>query len=496
MPASAQYSVTVRVELDARQEPLGKLTAAIAEAGGELVSVDLVPGAGGEGKRVRAFTIDARNAEHWEHILRAIGSTRGARVIDFTDRTFDMHRKGKIEQHNKYPLKTRDDLSMAYTPGVARVCEYIAADRSKAFEFTIKANTVAVVSDGSAVLGLGDIGPEAAMPVMEGKAMLFKEFAGVDAFPICLSSKDPGEIIQATRLIAPTFGGINLEDISAPRCFEIEERLKEDLDIPVFHDDQHGTAVVVMAALFNSLKIVGKPLEDLRVLILGLGAAGVACTKMMQSAGVTDIIGCDRKGAISVDREDYVSGEMSPIKRWYADNSNPDRVSGDPNEVIEGCDLFVGLSGPGLIEAKSLERMNDDPIVFAMANPTPEVMPEEAEPHVRIMATGRSDYPNQINNVLCFPGIFRGALDAGAPRITEEMKLAAARGIAEVVTEDDLTEDYIIPSVFNRDVAPCVARAVVQEAKDAGLARFSEETGTFEIVDGDGASGDGASAAT
>jgi malate dehydrogenase (oxaloacetate-decarboxylating) len=484
--ASAQYSVTVRVELDARQEPLGKLTASIAEAGGALVSVDLVPGAGGEGKRVREFTIDARDAEHWEKILRSIGSTRGAKVLGFTDRTFEMHRKGKIEQHNKYPLKTRDDLSMAYTPGVARVCEYIAADRSKAFDYTIKANTVAVVSDGSAVLGLGDIGPEAAMPVMEGKAMLFKEFADVDAFPICLSTNDPEEIIATTKLIAPTFGGINLEDISAPRCFEIEERLKEELDIPVFHDDQHGTAVVVMAALFNSLKIVGKPIESLRVLFLGLGAAGVACTKMMQAAGVTEIIGCDRKGAISVEREDYASGEMTGIKRWYAENSNPEKVSGGPNEVIEGCDLFIGVSGPGLIEPDSLKKMNDDAIVFAMANPTPEVMPEEAEPYVRIMATGRSDYPNQINNVLCFPGIFRGALDAGAPRITEEMKLAAAQGIAEVVNEDDLSEDYIIPSVFNRDVAPCVAAAVVEEAKRAGLARFSEETGTFETVDGAG----------
>ncbi len=488
--ASAQYSVTVRVELDARQEPLGKLTAAIAEAGGSLVSVDLVPGAGPEGKRVREVTIDARNSEHWEQILRSIGSTRGAKVLGFTDRTFEMHRKGKIEQHNKYPLKTRDDLSMAYTPGVARVCEYIAADRSKAFDYTIKANTVAVVSDGSAVLGLGDIGPEAAMPVMEGKAMLFKEFADVDAFPICLSTNDPEEIIQTTKLIAPTFGGINLEDISAPRCFEIEERLKQELDITVFHDDQHGTAVVVMAALFNSLKIVGKPIGDLRVLFLGLGAAGVACTKMMQAAGVTEIIGCDRKGAISVEREDYVSGEMTGIKRWYAENSNPEKAAGGPNEVIEGCDLFVGLSGPGLIEAKSLERMNDDAIVFAMANPTPEVMPEDAQPYVRIMATGRSDYPNQINNVLCFPGIFRGALDAGAPRITEEMKLAAAQGIAEVVNEDDLSEDYIIPSVFNRDVAPCVAAAVVEEAKSAGLARFSEETGTFETVDGAGPDSD------
>jgi malate dehydrogenase (oxaloacetate-decarboxylating) len=493
MAASAQYSVTVRVELDARQEPLGKLTAQIAEAGGALQSVDLIPGAGPEGKRVREFTIDANSSEHWEQILRSIGSTRGARVLGFTDRTFEMHKKGKIEQHNKYPLKTRDDLSMAYTPGVARVCEYIAADPSKAFDFTIKANTVAVVSDGSAVLGLGDIGPEAAMPVMEGKAMLFKEFADVDAFPICLATNDPDQIVDTVKLLAPTFGGINLEDISAPRCFEIEERLKDDLDIPVFHDDQHGTAVVVMAALFNALKIVGKPIESLRVMMLGLGAAGIACTKMMQESGIAEIIGCDRQGAISTERSDYQDGSMTPIKKWYAENSNPEKRSGGPNEVIEGCDLFIGVSGPGLIEAKSLEKMNDDAIVFAMANPTPEVMPEEAEPYVRIMATGRSDYPNQINNVLCFPGIFRGALDAGAPHITEEMKLAAARGIAEVVTEDDLAEDYIIPSVFNRDVAPCVAHAVVEEAKAAGLARFSEETGTFEAVDGDGAAADAAS---
>src|ERR687887_387779 len=488
MPAipsvSAQFSVTVRVELDARQEPLGLLTSQIAEAGGALHGVDLVPGAGGEGKRVREFTVDARDQAHWEEILRAIGSTRGARVLDYVDRTLAMHRGGKIEQHSKYPLKTRDDLSMAYTPGVARVCQEIAADRSKAFEFTIKRNTVAVVSDGSAVLGLGDIGPEAAMPVMEGKAMLFKEFAGVDAFPICLSTNDPAEIIQTVQLLAPTFGGINLEDISAPRCFEIEDRLKDELDIPVFHDDQHGTAVVVMAALFNSLKIVGKPIESLRVLVLGLGAAGIAVTKMMQESGITEIIGCDRQGAISTESFEYVDGGMSPIKRWYAENSNPERLSGGPNEVIEGCDLFIGLSGPGLMQAESLAKMNEDGIVFAMANPTPEVMPEDAEPHVRIMATGRSDYPNQINNVLCFPGIFRGALDAGAPRITEEMKLAAARGIAEVVTEDDLAEDYIIPSVFDRDVAPAVAEAVVEEARREGIARVSEGTGAFTALEG------------
>jgi malate dehydrogenase (oxaloacetate-decarboxylating) len=479
---SAQFSVTVRVELDARQEPLGKLTGAIAEAGGALQGVDLVPGAGSEGKRVREFTIDARDQNHWEHIMRAIGSTRGARVLEYTDRTLAMHRGGKIEQHNRFPLKTRDDLSMAYTPGVARVCEEIAADRSKAFDFTIKRNTVAVVSDGSAVLGLGDIGPEAAMPVMEGKAMLFKEFAGVDAFPICLDTGDPERIVEVVKLIAPTFGGINLEDISAPRCFYIEERLKDEIDIPVFHDDQHGTAVVTMAALFNSLKIVGKRLEDLRVMVLGLGAAGVAVTKMMLASGVTDVIGCDRQGALSTGREDYVDGEMSDIKRWYSENSNPQKRLGPPAEVIEGCDLFVGVSGPGLIPADALAKMADDAIVFAMANPTPEVMPEEAEPYVRIMATGRSDYPNQINNVLCFPGIFRGALDAGAPRITEEMKLAAAKGIAEVVSEGDLSEDYIIPSVFDRDVAPRVARAVVDEARRAGIARVSEETGTFSTV--------------
>ncbi len=487
MPAipsvSAQFSVTVRVELDARQEPLGKLTGQIAEAGGALQGVDLVPGAGGEGKRVREFTIDARNQQHWEEILRAIGSTRGARVLGYVDRTLQMHRGGKIAQQNKYPLKTRDDLSMAYTPGVARVCQEIAADRSKAFEFTIKRNTVAVVSDGSAVLGLGDIGPEAAMPVMEGKCMLFKEFADVDAFPICLDTRDPEQIINAVRLMAPTFGGINLEDISAPRCFEIEQRLKEEIDIPVFHDDQHGTAVVTMAALFNALKIVGKNLENLRVLVVGLGAAGVAVTKMMLESGVTHVIGCDRQGALSTTREDYESGEMSEIKRWYAENSNPDKLQGGPADVIEGCDLFIGVSGPGIIEAEDLGKMADDAIVFAMANPNPEVMPEEAGPYVRIMATGRSDYPNQINNVLAFPGIFRGALDAGAPRITEEMKLAAAQGIADVVAPDDLSEDYIIPSVFDRDVAPAVARAVIEEARRDGIARFSEETGTFTAVE-------------
>ena len=480
-PVSAQYSVTVRVELDARQEPLGKLTASVAEAGGQLVGVDLIPGAGAEGKRVREFTIDAVDQEHWERILRGLGSIRGARVMEYTDRTMQMHRGGKVSVENKYPLKTRDDLSMAYTPGVARVCTAINQDRKLAFEYTIKKNTVAVVSDGTAVLGLGDIGPEAAMPVMEGKAMLFKEFAGVDAFPICLDTTDPEEIIRAVELIAPTFGGINLEDISAPRCFEIEDRLQETLDIPVFHDDQHGTAVVTMAALFNALKIIDKPIEELRVLMVGLGAAGVAVTKMMLAAGLTHVVGCDRRGALSTTREDYQAGELTGIKKWFAENSNPDHLLGTPDEVIEGMDVFVGLSGPGVLQAESLGKMNRDPIVFAMSNPDPEVSPEEAAKYVRIMATGRSDYPNQINNVLCFPYIFRGALDAGAPQITEEMKMAAARGIADVVG-DDLSEDYIIPSVFDRDVAPRVAEAVVREAKLAGEARFNVETGAFTTL--------------
>jgi malate dehydrogenase (oxaloacetate-decarboxylating) len=482
MPAQAQYSVTVRVELDARHEPLGKLTAAIVDAGGQLQGVDLVAGAGGEGKRVREFTIDARDQAHWEEILRSIGSTRGAKVLTYTDRTMQMHRGGKIEQHNKFPLKSRDDLSMAYTPGVARVCEEIAADRSKAFDYTIKGNTVAVVSDGSAVLGLGDIGPEAAMPVMEGKAMLFKEFSGIDAFPICLDTNDPEEIVQTVKLMAPTFGGVNLEDISAPRCFEIEDRLKDELDIPIFHDDQHGTAVVVMAALFNALKITGKNIKDLKVLMVGLGAAGIACTKMMQAAGVADIIGCDRQGALSTERSDYASGGMSDIKRWFAEHSNPEGLDGGPADVIEGRDLFIGLSGARVMPADALGQMAPDPIVFAMANPNPEVMPEEAEPYVRVMATGRSDYPNQINNVLCFPGIFRGALDAGATDITEDMKLAAAHAIANVVGED-LSEDYVIPSVFNRDVSPAVAEAVVETAREAGVARVDEETGTFATVE-------------
>ncbi|MDX6638088.1 MAG: hypothetical protein QOJ01_1599 [Solirubrobacterales bacterium] len=478
---NASYSVRIRIEADNAPGSLGRVTTAIGAAGGNILGLDIVDVVGG--RLVRDITVFAIDDGHVERIRQALEALDGVAVQEIRDRTFLMHEGGKIEVRSRVPLTSRDDLSMAYTPGVARVSLAIAKNPAEAHKFTIKKNTVAIVSDGTAVLGLGDIGPHAAMPVMEGKAMLFKEFAGVDAFPIALDTKDPDKIVETVKLMAPTFGGINLEDISAPRCFEIEERLKAELDIPVFHDDQHGTAVVTMAALFNALKIVGKSPEDLKVLVVGLGAAGVAVTKMMLASGVTNVIGCDRQGAVSTERADYASGAMNESKRWYAENSNPEKRSGPPGEVIEGCDFFVGLSGPGIIESEALGRMAEDAIVFAMANPTPEVMPEEAEPYVRIMATGRSDYPNQINNVLCFPGIFRGALDAGAPTITEEMKLAAAQGIADVVAEDDLSEDYIIPSVFDRDVAPAVARAVVEEAKRAGLARISNETGTFTALD-------------
>jgi malate dehydrogenase (oxaloacetate-decarboxylating) len=472
---SAQYRLTIRVRIEDAHGTLGLLTSAITDAGGMVGAVDLVEVDGPHS--LRDIVVDAAGQDHWEQILAAMRALDGVEVIDTTDRTFQMHVGGKLEQRNKSPLKTRDDLSMAYTPGVARVCEAIAEDEEKAFQYTIKRNTVAVVSDGTAVLGLGDIGPRAAMPVMEGKCCLFKEFADVDAFPICLDTTDTEEIIHNVKLIAPAFGGINLEDISAPRCFEIEDRLKQELDIPVFHDDQHGTAVVVMAALLNAVKLTGKRMEDLNVLIIGLGAAGIAVTRILHAGGVRNIVGADSKGALHVQREDYLNGHMSKVKRWFAEQTNPDCRAGTPAEVIDGEDLLIGLSGARAMPPEALARMNDDAMVFAMANPNPEVSPEEAAKYARIVATGRSDYPNQINNVLCFPGVFRGALDVRAPTITEEMKMAAAIAIAETVDESELREDYIIPSVFNRDVAPAVAKAVADEARATGAARAGHEVG-------------------
>jgi malate dehydrogenase (oxaloacetate-decarboxylating) len=472
---SAQFRLTIRVNIDDAHGTLGRLTSAIGDAGGIVGAVDLVEVDGSHS--LRDIVVDASGKDHWERIVEAVGGVDGVELIDTTDRTFQLHVGGKIEQHNRHPLKTREDLSMAYTPGVARVSLAIADDPDRAFQYTIKRNTVAVVSDGTAVLGLGDIGPRAAMPVMEGKCCLFKEFADVDAFPICLDTTDPDEIVRTVKLIAPAFGGINLEDISAPRCFQIEDRLKEDLDIPVFHDDQHGTAVVVMAALLNAVKLTGKRMEDLNVLIIGLGAAGIAVTKILLAGGVRKIVGADSRGALHVQREDYLDGSMNEIKRWFAESTNPDCRAGAPAEVIDGEDLLIGLSGARAMPAQALSRMNKDAMVFAMANPNPEVTPEEAAEHVRIVATGRSDYPNQINNVLCFPGIFRGALDVRAPTITERMKMAAAHAIAATVDESELREDYIIPSVFNRDVAPAVAKAVADEARADGTARAGREVG-------------------
>jgi malate dehydrogenase (oxaloacetate-decarboxylating) len=463
---SASYSLTISIRISNTPGSLGRVTSLISDLGGDIGAIDIKGVI--KTHKIREITLQARDEKHGETIVEQLKALGIVDVLSVSDRTFMMHMGGKITINSKVPLVTRDDLSMAYTPGVARVCMAIHHDPEQAYKLTIKANTIAIVSDGTAVLGLGDIGPEAAMPVMEGKAMLFKEFGNVNAFPICLDTKDTEEIIRTVKAIAPGFGGINLEDISAPRCFEIEERLKKEMNIPVFHDDQHGTAVVVLAALTNAVKLVKKEMKDLKVIVTGVGAAGVACSKMIMAAGATNIIGFDRTGAIHKGR----SG-MNYMKQWFADNTNPTGFSGTVKEALVGADLFLGLSGPGVIEAADLAKMNKDAIVFAMANPTPEVMPEEAAPYVRIMATGRSDYPNQINNVLCFPGIFRGALDCGATDINEAMKLAAAAAIAATISPEELTEDYIIPGVFDKRVAAAVAAAVVKAAIETGVARLA-----------------------
>lgn len=467
---NASYSLTLRVKIHNRPGKLGEITTAIGKANGDIEAVDIV--SVGKDFLIRDITVNAASEQHDQEIIQAVSSIDGVEVVNVSDRTFLMHLGGKIEIASKMQLKTRSDLSMAYTPGVARVCTAIATDPEKVFNLTIKKNTVAVISDGTAVLGLGDIGPAAAMPVMEGKCQLFKEFGGVDAFPICLNTKDPHEIVETIKNISVAFGGINLEDISAPRCFEIEDRLKNELDIPVFHDDQHGTAVVVLAALINALKIVDKKMDEIKVVVNGVGAAGVACSNIVREAGVKNIIGCDQTGAIYEGRIE----NMNWVKDWYARNSNPNKEKGTIHDVIKNADVFFGLSAPGVIDANDLKNMAKDPIVFAMANPIPEIMPEEAAGKVAVMATGRSDYPNQINNVLCFPGIFRGALNCRASRITESMKLAAANAIAAIIGEDELHPDYIIPSVFDRRVAEAVAAQVEEAAYESGVARRERAT--------------------
>jgi malate dehydrogenase (oxaloacetate-decarboxylating) len=448
-----------------------QIAAAISEAEGDVGAIDIVSVTSKEMER--DVTVNAADEAHANRIIERVHQVPGVRVVNFSDRTFLRHLGGKIEIRSKIPVKTRDDLTMAYTPGVARVSLAIHDDPGKAYNLTIKGNTVAIVTDGTAVLGLGDIGPAAAMPVMEGKALLFKEFGDVDAFPLCLATKDVEEIVRAVQVLAPTFGGINLEDISAPRCFAIEERLKEVLDIPVFHDDQHGTAIVVLAALLNALKIVGKRLSDVRIVVSGVGAAGVACTRMLIEAGAGNVIGVDSVGAIYEGRVEH----MTPIKTEYARATNRERRQGRLSDVIVGADVFIGVSQPGVLTEGDVARMARDPIVFALANPTPEIPWEVAAPHVRVMATGRSDYPNQINNVLAFPGVFRGALDCRAREINAEMKFAAARAISDLVTADELSEELIIPTVFDRRVAPAVAEAIVAAGERTGVARRHRTSG-------------------
>ncbi|MFB6279388.1 MAG: malic enzyme-like NAD(P)-binding protein [Salinibacter sp.] len=461
---SASNSITVRFDIANRPGMLAKVTSVIGEQGGNIGAIDIVRAEKEE--LTRDITINTRSDDHAQSILQEVREIDGVEVVNVSDRTFLLHLGGKLDIESKSPLRTRDQLSMAYTPGVARVCEAVQETPEDAHRLTIKSNTVAVVSDGTAVLGLGDIGAEAAIPVMEGKAQLLKEFADVNGFPICLDTTDVDEIVDTVRRLAPVFGGINLEDIAAPRCFAIEERLKEELDIPVFHDDQHGTAVVTVAALLNALKIVDKELGDITVAIAGIGAAGTAVTEMLLEMGVEDIIGTDSQGPVTAQRDD-----LNDAKERYLEMTDP-VVEGDTlSEVLEGADVFIGLSAPDILDAADVKRMARDPIVFAMANPRPEIMPEVAYPHVAVMATGRSDYPNQINNVLCFPGLFKGVLGCRTSDITSEMKIAAAEAIAGTIDDRSLTADYVIPSVFDQEVVNRVASAVSETAHAQDLAR-------------------------
>jgi malate dehydrogenase (oxaloacetate-decarboxylating) len=473
LPA-ATYTFSMQAQYPNKPGMLGRIAQAVGDCGGNIGDIDVVKST--SSTIIRDMSVSARDSAHAQEIVDHVKAVKGVQIKSVADRVFLSHKQGKIEIRNKVPVTTRRDLSVVYTPGVARVCLAIDKDPEAAYSMTIKANTVAVVSDGTAILGLGDLGPRAAMPVMEGKAMLFKAFGGVDAWPICLDTKDQDEIVNIVKAIAPGFGGINLEDISAPRCFYIEEKLKRELDIPVFHDDQHGTAVVVLAALYNALRIVKKNMDDMKVVVLGVGAAGVACSKILMSAGVKNLVGVDRTGIIHKGRKEG----MNFMKEWFADNTNKEGLSGTISDAMEGADLFLGVAGPNMITVDDIKKMNRDPIVMAMANPDPEIRPELASPHVAVMATGRSDFPNQINNVLCFPGLFRGVLDVRAREITENMKLRAAEAIASAVSKNELGPEYIIPSVFHSTVFKNVAKCVADQAIEDGVAeRERKAVATF-----------------
>ncbi|NWF73401.1 MAG: NAD-dependent malic enzyme [Nitrospirae bacterium] len=461
----SNYRLTVRLELANKPGVFARVVAVLAEEGANVGAVDIVSATAD--RMVRDLTIDVQNEAHGEKVLARVGTLEDVKVLSASDRIFLVHLGGKIRMQSKFPVSTRNLLSMVYTPGVGRVSQAIAQDKTKVHVFTIKGNSVAVVTDGSAVLGLGNLGPEAALPVMEGKAMLFKEFAGIDAWPICLNTQDPDEIIRTVQAIAPGFGAINLEDISSPRCFEVERRLKSSLDIPVMHDDQHGTAVVILAALTNALKVVGKRMEDIRVVVNGLGAAGTACCRMLLAAGLSHLVGCEPNGIV-------LRGDGEQLRSCRTDLApcmTKDRPQGTLRDALKGADVFIGLSVGHILTAEDLDLMAANRIVFAMANPDPEVAPELAASHCRIFATGRSDYPNQINNALAFPGLFRGALDVQARDINEAMKLAAAKALAETIPSSALSEDYIIPSVFDKAVVPRVAKAVAAAARETGVAR-------------------------
>ena len=461
----SNYRLTARLALPNRPGAFAKVATLLAERGANLGAVDIVSASAQT--MVRDITFDVQSDEHGERLVEALGELPGVRVVSVSDRVFLLHLGGKIRVESKLPVTTRNALSMVYTPGVGRVAQAIARDPMNAYALTTKGNSVAVVTDGSAVLGLGDLGPEGALPVMEGKAMLFKEFAGINAWPLCLSTQDPDAIVQIVQGIAPTFGGINLEDISAPRCFEIERRLQAALDIPVMHDDQQGTAVVILAALKNALKVVGKSLGDVRVVVNGLGAAGVGCVRTLAAAGAGYLLGCDKTGMVLAGTPD----ELAEIPRRVMDAVAQSPSKGTLQDALKGADVFIGVSVGNVLTPSDLDLMRKDRVIFAMANPDPEIAPDLAMSHCRVFATGRSDLPNQINNLLSFPGIFRGALDVRARTINKEMLLAAAEAIASIIPEDHLSEDYVVPSVFDKQVVRRVSRAVAKAARETGVAR-------------------------